>query len=197
MLFSKCTKKSVTVEFATFEALVDAVSEDAAAGDQKPTRMTASGLDLGVSWIETRKNPRGEIDSLVIPTLEGAMSMTAADVLIRGVKGELYPCKKDIFEQTYMIGVPEPAAAEDLRPVAANPERPLTYGEAAVGLTFNPSGDPEVYAAKRHFADAIDQMDRLRKRNDLSPETKRLASIAITEMQGAQMWAVKALTWKD
>jgi hypothetical protein len=30
-----------------------------------------------------------------------------------------------------------------------------------------------------------------------SNEQKRLASVAITEMQGAQMWAVKALTWKD
>jgi len=30
-----------------------------------------------------------------------------------------------------------------------------------------------------------------------SPEVKRLASIAITEAQGAQMWAVKAITWKD
>jgi len=30
-----------------------------------------------------------------------------------------------------------------------------------------------------------------------SGEHKRLASVAITEAQAAQMWAVKALTWKD
>ena len=30
-----------------------------------------------------------------------------------------------------------------------------------------------------------------------SPEQKRLCSITITELQGAQMWAVKAATWKD
>jgi len=30
-----------------------------------------------------------------------------------------------------------------------------------------------------------------------SGETKRLCSVAITELQTAQMWVVKALTWKD
>ena len=32
---------------------------------------------------------------------------------------------------------------------------------------------------------------------DTSGEVKRLCSVAITEAQGAQMWAVKAITWKD
>ena len=41
------------------------------------------------------------IDGLVIQTLEGAMSAGPDDWLIRGVQGELYPCKPDIFEQTY------------------------------------------------------------------------------------------------
>jgi len=39
-------------------------------------------------------------------------------------------------------------------------------------------------------------MNELRT-NTTSPEVKRLASVAITEAQTAQMWAVKALTWKD
>ena len=72
----------------------------------------------------------------------------------------------------------------------------LTFGQKAVGLTFNPSGDDRVDACKRVLAMAIDQMDDLRGRST-SPEAKRLASIAITELQGAQMFAVKALTWKD
>lgn len=38
---------------------------------------------------------------LVIPTLEGEMMASAGDWIIRGVKGELYPCKPDIFEATY------------------------------------------------------------------------------------------------
>lgn len=38
---------------------------------------------------------------LQIPTLEGLMLATQDDWVIRGVKGELYPCKPDIFEATY------------------------------------------------------------------------------------------------
>jgi len=71
----------------------------------------------------------------------------------------------------------------------------LTYGEKAVGLTFNPSGDKEVVHCKTLFASLIDQLDYLRK-NSADAEVKRLASIAITEAQGAQMWAVKAITWR-
>jgi len=37
----------------------------------------------------------------LIPTLEGTHNFTPKDVLITGVKGEIYPCKKDIFEATY------------------------------------------------------------------------------------------------
>lgn len=80
-------------------------------------------------------------------------------------------------------------------PVAANPDRPLSFGERAVGLTFNPSNDPAVYACKSTFAQAIDQMNDLRN-STADPEVKRHASIAITELEGAQMRAVKAITWR-
>jgi hypothetical protein len=36
-----------------------------------------------------------------ITTLEGVMTASAGDWIIKGVKGELYPCKPDIFEATY------------------------------------------------------------------------------------------------
>ena len=39
--------------------------------------------------------------SLLIPTLEGTMQADENDWIIRGVKGELYPCKPDIFAATY------------------------------------------------------------------------------------------------
>lgn len=71
-----------------------------------------------------------------------------------------------------------------------------TYGQKAVGLSFNPSGDDAVGTAKQTYANVIDQLNELRSTSE-SAEQKRLASIAITEAQGAQMWAVKALTWKD
>jgi hypothetical protein len=72
---------------------------------------------------------------------------------------------------------------------------PPTFGEKAVGLSFNPSGDSEVEACKREFAAVIDRMNNLRERTT-NVEMKRMASIAITEAQTAQMWAVKAITWR-
>jgi hypothetical protein len=38
---------------------------------------------------------------LLIPTLEGEMKCSKWDYVIRGVNGEFYPCKPDIFEKTY------------------------------------------------------------------------------------------------
>ena len=38
-----------------------------------------------------------------IQTLEGVMHANYGDYIIKGVKGEIYPCKSDIFEETYEI----------------------------------------------------------------------------------------------
>lgn len=38
-----------------------------------------------------------------IQTLEGTMVARIGDYIIRGVKGEIYPCKADIFEMTYEV----------------------------------------------------------------------------------------------
>lgn len=42
-------------------------------------------------------------EGLKIFTLEGPMMASIGDMIIRGVKGEFYPCKPDIFEQTYSL----------------------------------------------------------------------------------------------
>lgn len=39
--------------------------------------------------------------AMIIPTLEGRMEASPGDWIIRGVKGEFYPCRADIFEATY------------------------------------------------------------------------------------------------
>ena len=39
--------------------------------------------------------------ALVITTLEGEMLVSMGDWIIKGVNGEFYPCKPDIFEKTY------------------------------------------------------------------------------------------------
>lgn len=41
------------------------------------------------------------IDQLIIPTLEGKHYANVGDWIIKGIQGEFYPCKPDIFEQTY------------------------------------------------------------------------------------------------
>lgn len=69
----------------------------------------------------------------------------------------------------------------------------LTYGQKLVNTNFNPSELESVGICKKYIATAIDQLNDLRKKTE-SPETKRLCSIAITELQGAQMWATQALT---
>ncbi|QGH79719.1 hypothetical protein SEA_ANON_48 [Gordonia phage Anon] len=50
------------------------------------------GGDLG-------RHPEG---GLVIATLEGPMRASLHDYIIKGVAGEFYPCKPDIFHQTYL-----------------------------------------------------------------------------------------------
>lgn len=77
----------------------------------------------------------------------------------------------------------------------------LTFGQKAVGLTFNPSGDEKVNKIKQLYADVIDLCNEMRNSPIAegmpnSNERNRLLSVAITEAQGAQMWAVKGITCK-
>ena len=42
-------------------------------------------------------------EELVIHTLEGEMKASRNDYIIKGVNGEFYPCKPDVFEKTYEL----------------------------------------------------------------------------------------------
>ena len=53
--------------------------------------------------------------TLRIITLEGVMMANQGDWIIKGVKGELYPCKPDVFEATYTLA-DDPAPASPLLP---------------------------------------------------------------------------------
>lgn len=46
---------------------------------------------------------RNQIGEIVINTLEGEMRAQPGDYIIKGIKGEFYPCKPDIFDNTYEI----------------------------------------------------------------------------------------------
>jgi len=75
----------------------------------------------------------------------------------------------------------------------------LTFGQKAVGLTFN-HGEGEIFEmvnkAKQTCADAIDQMKSIMDTEGRS-ERAALATIAYRKLQSAQMDMVKAITWKD
>jgi hypothetical protein len=79
----------------------------------------------------------------------------------------------------------------DLRPAG----RSLTWGERACGVGFNPSGDVKVDLIKGQFAAVLDTLHNLRE-SAVDGEVQGMYSVAITGAQGAQMWAVKAVTWR-
>lgn len=76
--------------------------------------------------------------------------------------------------------------------------RELTFGEKAVGLTFNPGGMPEVNNIKRLCADLIDELDRQRAKAKEESNGEKIAqfTLAIRDIQSGQMWGVKAATWQ-
>lgn len=82
------------------------------------------------------------------------------------------------------------------------PETPreLTFGEKAVGLKFNPGGSDKVNILKERYASLIDFHNEAiaDEQNEEYPdgEVIRLHRVAITELQGTQMWSVKAATWE-
>lgn len=87
-------KKPVVIEAITFDELVDY------------GKRNGGNMVDGMPWSFRYKGQEitHENDTVyLIPTMEGIMRMTPADMLITGVQGEVYPCKKDIFEQTYEL----------------------------------------------------------------------------------------------
>ena len=63
-------------------------------GNEDTEYMTAAGINF---YIDFNKVKGG----LIIKTLEGEHIATIGDYIIKGIKGEYYPCKPNIFEMTY------------------------------------------------------------------------------------------------
>lgn len=49
----------------------------------------------------------GAVTEILIRTYEGPLKAVPGDFIIKGVKGEFYPCKPDIFEMTYTEKLPK------------------------------------------------------------------------------------------
>ena len=88
----KFRKKPVVIEAITFKEFVQyGKDNDANIVNDMPWSFQYKGHPI------THEND----ECYLIPTLEGTHNFTPKDVLITGVKGEIYPCKIDIFEATY------------------------------------------------------------------------------------------------
>ena len=96
----KFRKKPVVIEAVTFDQFV------------QYGRESGGNIVNGMPWsFQYNGHPiTHENDQCyLIPTLEGTMRFTPDDMLITGVRGEIYPCKRDIFEATYEHADQQPA----------------------------------------------------------------------------------------
>ena len=85
----KFRKKPVIVEAKQFET---------------NNEVGSPNMDTIVNWINQGQSNCGAWHNgtdIFINTLEGTMKAEVKDWIIRGIKGEFYPCKPDIFEATY------------------------------------------------------------------------------------------------
>lgn len=88
----KFKKKPVVIEAITFDELVEYGKSNGG--------NIVNGLPWSFRYKEkfiTHEND----DCYLIPTLEGTMKFNRGDMLITGIKGEIYPCKLDIFKMLY------------------------------------------------------------------------------------------------
>ena len=56
---------------------------------------------IGGRWVNSGGYDHNDMPFIIIRTLEGDHTARLGDYVIKGVKGEFYPCKPDIFEMTY------------------------------------------------------------------------------------------------
>ena len=74
---------------------------------KKPLEIEAVQFLPGINSSQVAKWCGGKLRTLhggtrlIIPTLEGDHSCKAWDYVIKGIKGEFYPCKREIFEESY------------------------------------------------------------------------------------------------
>lgn len=104
----KAIKKPVEIEFVTFDEFIEYGHKFI---EENPTEGNYGFHDngnarCGLPWhFKYQGHPvtHENDECYLIPTLEGTHNFTPKDVLITGVKGEIYPCKIDIFKETYEV----------------------------------------------------------------------------------------------
>ena len=87
-------KKPVVIEAITFDELVEYGNANGA--------NIVNGMPWSFAYAGHQITHEND-NCYLIPTLEGTMRFGRGDMLITGVKGEIYPCKPDIFAVTYEL----------------------------------------------------------------------------------------------
>ncbi len=93
-MIQKATKKPIEIEFIKFD------------GRNKQEIEAFTGVELHSELESETAYVAGiapPLFSVIIPTLEGDMRAMPNDIVIKGIKGEFYPCKPDIFLASYDI----------------------------------------------------------------------------------------------
>lgn len=80
----KARKKPVVIDFEVYDG-------------------TPASVDRIINMYGQTKGINNSPEGLYIVTLEGTMRADRGDCVIKGVSGEIYPCKPDIFRKTYEI----------------------------------------------------------------------------------------------
>lgn len=152
----------------------------------KPQRFTKKPVTIEASqWFKHGDHPevtvipadhpidRNCIDPISfgwVPTLESGHVVSPGDWIIKGVKGEFYPCKPDIFEMTYDAEAQQPAGdvVTDAEPVSDKELRSLAnrYGvdDSSLGSLRN-FADAYNVAAVKHVGDSA-RIDWLEQHNE-------------------------------
>lgn len=132
------TKKPVTIEAIRFvgltdmgDPLFDTKPMAGAVPDWLMEAMAAPEENDGAIWTQ-RAGADGHPSHLCIATLEGVLIVSPGDWIIRGIMGELYPCKPDIFEATY-DAASGPAEALSAALAETDVEHPSDLPTGAVG----------------------------------------------------------------
>lgn len=87
MEVKKARKKPVEIEFMQFSD-INSVEDISSWAEGKIKHKVSHKFNIGYIYIET---------------LEGTMTASLGDYIVKGVDGEFYPVKPDIFEQTYEV----------------------------------------------------------------------------------------------
>ena len=154
---------------------------------------------------------KGDV-GIIIPTLEGDMRASVGDLIIKGVNGEFYPCKPDIFWKSYSHA--ESEVEMTLRPIFSSTERSVgvapdaDYGGAheytmknSIGFSDGQAKYVDSYQKIQFVQKNLDGsmtpgiqseqlllllIDRHKKLNEKFPS--REGALAITKMEEALMW---------